>query len=136
MRPGELMAFANQVAVITGASSGIGWELAKLLAAQKCAVGVLARRRENLRRLTDEIRQAGGRAAYAVADVSQRQQTLDAIGALRRELGPVDLLVANSGVGQPTPLEPMDTPLVENMIKVNLFGVIYSIEGVLPEMLS
>src|SRR5438094_7211750 len=116
------MAFANRVAVITGASSGIGWELAKLLAAANCAVGVLARRKENLERLTDEIRQAGGRAAYAVADVTQRQQTVDAIHALRQELGPVDLLVANSGVGQPTPLHPLDTPRVEHMIKVNLFG--------------
>ena len=55
---------------------------------------------------------------------------------MRQELGPADLLVANSGVGQPTPLEPMDTPIVENMFKVNLFGVIYAIEGVLPEMLE
>jgi short-subunit dehydrogenase len=130
------MSFANQVAIITGASSGIGWELAKQLAAAKCAVGVLARRKENLERLADEVRQAGGKVAYAVADVSNRGQTVDAIHALRDELGPVDILIANSGVGQPTPLEPLDTPLVENMINVNLYGVIYAIEAVLPQMLQ
>ena len=130
------MSFANQVAIITGASSGIGWSLAKVLAAQKCAVGLLARRRENLEKLTEEIRAAGGRAAFAVADVSDRHATLQGIDTVRQELGPVDLLIANSGVGQPTPLEPQDVPLVETMFKVNTLGVIYAIEGVLPQMLQ
>ena len=48
----------------------------------------------------------------------------------------MDLLIANSGVGQPTPLEPQDVPLVETMFKVNTLGVIYAIEGVLPQMLQ
>jgi short-subunit dehydrogenase len=130
------MSFANQVAIVTGASSGIGWEMAKLLAAQGCAVGALARRKENLERLVTEIHAAGGKAVSAVADVTNREQTVEAIHDLRRALGPVDLLIANSGVGQPTPLSPLNTPQVEYMIKVNLFGVIYSIEGVLPEMLE
>jgi short-subunit dehydrogenase len=130
------MAFANQVAIITGASSGIGWGVAKLLAGKQCKVGLIARRQEKLEELAGLIRQSGGTAALAVADVSNRQQTLDAIGSLRNQLGPVDLLFANSGVGQPTPLEPMETEKVEHMIRVNVFGVIYAIEGVLPQMLE
>ena len=98
------MSFAKKVAIITGASSGIGWALAKVLAEEKCLVGVIARRQARLEALTDEIRQAGGRAAWAVADVSDRQQTLAAIANLRVELGPIDLLIANSGVGYPTKL--------------------------------
>jgi len=50
------MSFVHQVAVITGASSGIGWELAKVLAAQGCKVGLIARRKENLDALAEEIR--------------------------------------------------------------------------------
>ncbi len=130
------MSFANQVAVITGASSGIGWWLAKILADQRCKVGLIARRKDKLDALADEIRQGGGAAAVAVADVSERRQTLDAIAAVRGALGPVDLLIANSGIGKPTPLEPLDTVTVEHMMRVNLFGVIYAIEGVLPEMLE
>jgi len=130
------MAFANQVAIITGASSGIGWAVAKLLAARQCKVGLIARRQEKLEELAGLIRESGGTAALAVADVSNRQQTLDAIGSIRAQLGPVDLLFANSGVGRPTPLEPMDMEKVEQMIRVNIFGVIYAIEGVLPEMLQ
>src|SRR5207248_7992833 len=50
--------------------------------------------------------------------------------------GPVDLLVANSGVGLPTQLEPMNVDEVDNLIKVNYLGVVYAIAGVLPEMLQ
>jgi short-subunit dehydrogenase len=128
--------FAYQVAIVTGASSGIGWELAKTLAAQQCAVGVVARRKDRLDALVQEIHAAGGKAAAAAADVSDRAQTLAAIGSLRAQLGPVDLLIANSGVGMPTTLEPMNTEDIETMLKVNTLGVVYSIEAVLPEMLQ
>jgi short-subunit dehydrogenase len=99
-------------------------------------VGLIARRREKLEELAGLIRQDGGTAAVGVADVSIRQQTLDAIQSVREQLGPVDLLFANSGVGRPTPLEPIDMEQIEHMIRVNIFGVIYAIEGVLPEMLQ
>jgi short-subunit dehydrogenase len=130
------MPFANQVAIITGASSGIGWALAKELAAGGCRLGLLARRQDKLEELAQEIRTAGGTAAIAPANVADRQQTVAAIQSLREQLGPVDLLIANAGIGQPTPLEPLNTELVESMFKVNTFGVIYAIEAVLPEMLQ
>ena len=129
------MSFANKVAVITGASSGLGWELAKGLARQGCAVGLLARRRDRLEALAAEIQASGGKAAVADADVAQRQPTVAAIHALREQLGPIDLLIANSGVGLPTDLEPMNMDEVDNMIKVNFLGVVYAIEAVLPDML-
>src|SRR5205807_5768553 len=100
------MSFAHQVAVITGASSGIGWELAKVLAAQGCKVGLIARRKENLDALAENIRQAGGTAGVAPADVSDREQTRAAVAEIRNQLGPVDLLIANAGVGLPTLLSP------------------------------
>src|SRR5437667_12441063 len=102
------MSFANQVAVITGASSGIGWELAKVLAAKGCKVGLVARRRDQLEQLAKEIEQAGGTADLATADVADRSQTLEAIQSLGAKLGPIDLLVANAGVGAPTLLDPMN----------------------------
>src|SRR5437762_11412567 len=109
------MAFANRVVVITGASSGIGWELAKVLAAQQARVGLVARRQDKLEALAAEIRQAGGIAALAVADVADRAQTLAAIHTVREQLGPVDVMVANAGVGAPTLLEPMNVAQIESM---------------------
>src|SRR6266705_1336532 len=104
------MSLANQVAVITGASSGIGWAVAKELAGRGCPLGLIARREGCLKALADEIRATGGKAAYGVADVGDRQQTLAAFATVREQLGPVDLLFANAGVGLPTPLEPMNIP--------------------------
>jgi short-subunit dehydrogenase len=131
-----MASFENQVAIITGASSGIGWAMARALATDKCKVGLIARRQDRLVSLASEIRDSGGIASYAVADVTNRLQTLEAIKALRLELGPVDLLIANAGVGMHTPLRPMETEKVQHMMAVNIFGVIYAIEGVLPEMLE
>jgi short-subunit dehydrogenase len=132
------MTFKDRVAVITGASSGIGWALAKELAGQGAKVGLVARRLDRLEALAAEIRQSGkgGGIATAAADVAVRDQALHAIKTVREQLGPVDLLIANAGVGAPTLLNPVNIDQVERMFQVNVFGVIYSIEGVLPEMLQ
>jgi short-subunit dehydrogenase len=129
------MSFANQVAVVTGASSGIGRALAKVLAAEGARVGLVARRREQLEALAEEIRAAGGTAAVGAADVADRGQVQAAVEEVRTQLGPVDLLVANAGVGAPTLVEPMNVGDVEKMLRVNVLGVVYAIDAVLPEML-
>jgi short-subunit dehydrogenase len=128
--------YANQVAVITGASSGMGWELAKVLAAQGCKVGLVARREDKLAELAGQIRNAGGTAAFSAMDVGDRQEVVPAIRGLAAELGPVDLLIANAGVGIPTILEPFNVGATEKMMRVNLLGVVYAIEAVLPQMLQ
>ncbi len=130
------MSFAGQVAVITGASSGIGWALARTLAAEGCKVGLTARRHEPLADLAGQIEKDGGSAAFAVADVAERQQAVAAIHDLAARLGPIDLLVANAGVGAPTTVEPFNVGDIEKMFRVNVLGVVYSLEAVLPQMLQ
>jgi short-subunit dehydrogenase len=128
--------FAGKVAVVTGASSGIGWALAQALAAAGCKVGLTARREEELLKLAELVRAAGGTAAAAVADFADRGQVEQAVAALRGQLGPIDLLVANAGVGKPTALDPVNMADVEAMFRVNTLGVLYSFAAVMPEMLS
>jgi NADP-dependent 3-hydroxy acid dehydrogenase YdfG len=131
------MSFANSVAVVTGASSGIGHALARALAAEGCKVGLVARRQEPLAALATTIEHTGGRVAWAAADVGDRTATVAAIRGLAERLGPVDLLVANAGVGMPTVLEPaLNTADVETMYRVNVLGVVYAVEAVLPQMLE
>jgi short-subunit dehydrogenase len=127
---------ASATAIVTGASSGIGAALARRLADEGCRVGLLARRLDRLTTLAEEIRAAGGTAAVAAADVGDRTQLLEACAVIRDELGPIDLLVANAGVGTPTTLSPVNTADVQEMFRVNVLGVVYSIEAVLPEMLK
>jgi short-subunit dehydrogenase len=130
------MSFANQVAIVTGASSGIGWALARVLAAEGCKVGLVARRREPLAQLAIEIEKAGGTPAFVTADVSRRDEAVAAIREVAGRLGPVDLLIANAGVGAPTTVDPFNVEDIEKMFQVNVLGVIYSLEAVLPKMLQ
>jgi short-subunit dehydrogenase len=130
------MSFANQVAVVTGASSGIGRELAKELARQGAKVGLVARRADQLAALAEEIRAARGVAEFAAADVADRDAVHGAMRDLAAKLGPVDLLVANAGVGAPTTLNPLNVGDFEKMYRVNVFGVVYAIEAVTPSMIE
>lgn len=129
------MSFANQVAIITGASSGIGRALAAELARQGCRVGLIARRASELAQLADEVGRAGGTAAAAPADVAKQEEVRAAVSDLRQQLGAVDLLIANAGIGMPTRLDPVNLADVERMFQVNVLGVVYSIAAILPEML-
>src|SRR5579859_3956153 len=79
--------FANQVAIVTGASSGIGWELAKALALNGARVGLVARRKDKLDELTGQIRATGGVAAAASADVGNQAEVESAVRAIAAELG-------------------------------------------------
>lgn len=130
------MTFPYQTAIITGASRGIGHALALELAGRGCKVGLLARQADDLLRLTKEIEDRGGAALFAVADVTQREPTVLALRQLAGRLGPVDLLIANAGVGAPTLVDPFNVSDVEKMMQVNVMGAIYSLEAVLPEMLA
>jgi short-subunit dehydrogenase len=126
----------SPVAVITGASSGIGRALALQLGAAGYRLGLIARRQAELEATAKEIAASSGNALAAPADVSDRQSLHSAIKAIEDHFGPVDILVANAGFGAPTHLNPLNTPAVEKTIQVNVMGVIYSIEAVLPGMLE
>ncbi len=126
---------AGPVAIVTGASSGIGRALALHLGANGYRVGLVARRRAELEAAANEIMQAGGSACVADADVGDRTALLAAVAAVESELGPTDVMVANAGFGATTRLNPLNTADVETTMRVNLMGVIYSLEAVLPGML-
>ncbi|HEV3146806.1 MAG TPA: SDR family NAD(P)-dependent oxidoreductase [Gemmataceae bacterium] len=127
---------STKVAVLTGASSGIGRALAKELMNDGYRLGLLARRTDELQKLADEMRSTGGIAEYEVADVSDREATISAIHKLAALLGSVDLLIANAGMGGHTELDPMNTAENEQMFRVNVFGVMHAIEAALPAMLQ
>lgn len=124
------------VTLITGASTGIGADLARELARRGHAVGLVARRAELLEALAEEIRGTGGRAAWAAADVTDANQLAEAAAKITGELGPIDLLVANAGTGQFAKASTTPLDIWMKVFRLNVDGVIYSVAAVLPGMVE
>ena len=125
----------SPVCFVTGASSGLGRGLARRLAREGYAVGLSARRKEELDALAEEIRGDGGMAGVYPCDVAERAEVLEAVARCRSELGPVSLLIANAGLSVNTRVEAFDAGNVERVIRVNLLGAVYATEAVLDDML-
>ncbi|MEV0848469.1 SDR family oxidoreductase [Streptomyces sp. NPDC049954] len=122
----------GKVVVITGASSGIG-EATALLFAERGAKAVLgARRPERLEALAGRIERAGGEAAWLPTDVRRRGDLQALVGRARERFGGIDVLVSNAGVGLISPLDELRVDDWEEMIDVNLKGVLYGIAAALP----
>ncbi len=123
--------------VVTGASSGIGRALAVRLAAEGVRVGAVAQRADLLSELAAEIRSSGGSIHTAAADVTDRPALHDALNLLAAQLGGIDRLIANAGVGETLPADhPDHVANLEHTTRVNYLGVVYAFEAVLPAMLA
>lgn len=122
--------------VITGASSGLGAALARQLAAYGCRISLLARRQERLQDVARQVTERGGEAAALTADVTSHNSVRDAMDRAVAAFGPVDVLVANSGISPNMSAEELDVALVEETMRVNYFGVVYAMEDVLPAMIE
>ena len=130
------MDWSNKVVLITGASSGIGRGLAIELAKRGAAVGLLARRAEELAGTVKEIEATGGRAIALPADVTDVDAVSKAADQLRAEFGPIDVLIANAGIGGSKPAAQLSAVDVTKIINVNVVGVVNSATTVIPEMVA
>jgi NADP-dependent 3-hydroxy acid dehydrogenase YdfG len=116
---------AGRVAVVTGATSGIGAATARRLASDGASVALVGRREERLRELEAELGDATDAAVAQVAvDVSDRAALERAAESIRTELGRVDLVVANAGVMLPAPFEEADTAEWDRMLDTNVRGLL------------
>lgn len=127
---------AGRIALVTGASSGIGRGLAIRLAREGWSVALVGRRAEALEEVSVEIRSLGGRALPLRCDVSIRTEVVAAVDRCEAEWGPVDLLVANAGISQMTLVDDLSADHVEFLCRVNYLGAVYAVEAVLPGMLA
>jgi hypothetical protein len=126
--------FQGRVAVVTGASSGIGTGLARLLARRGARVVLVARRRERLDALADEIAAGGGSALAIACDVGSREEVEAAARTVVERFGRVDVLVNNAGYNRHVLFKDHDVADMERMMRVNYFGAVYWIKATLPAM--
>jgi NADP-dependent 3-hydroxy acid dehydrogenase YdfG len=123
------------VALVTGASSGIGEATARALAEQGAAVTLVARRRERLDHLASDIAQQGARALVIEADVAEQAQAQEAVERTARELGRLDIVINNAGVMLLGPVEGAPLEEWERMIDINVRGLLYAAHAALPHLL-
>ena len=124
------------VALVTGASSGIGEATALALAAEGAAVAIAARRRDRLDALADKIRGNGGTALVLEADVTQQDQAEGIIEQTVSELGRLDTLVNNAGLMLLGPTLDADVEDWSRMVQVNLMALLWSSKAALPHLLK
>ena len=124
------------VALVTGASSGIGEATARALAAQGAKVAVVARRLERLERLASEIGGDGHTALAIQSDITDQAQAIAAVDRTVDELGRLDIVVNNAGQMLLGPIENAPTEEWDRMIDLNLKGLINTTHAALPHLLA
>lgn len=124
----------GKVIVITGASSGLGEASARLLSEQGAKVVLGARRLERIENLASEIRNGGGAAVAQKTDVTDQGQVKALVDTAIKEFGRVDVMLNNAGLMPHSPLERVKTDDWDQMIDVNIKGVLYGIAAALPHM--
>jgi NADP-dependent 3-hydroxy acid dehydrogenase YdfG len=124
------------VALITGASSGIGEATARALAARGAKVAVAARRLERLERLAGEIGGEGHTALAIQSDITDQEQAIAAVDRTIDELGSLDVLVNNAGQMLLGPIEEAPTEEWDRMIDLNLKGLVNTTHAALPHLLA
>lgn len=124
----------GKVVVITGASSGLGEATARMLSAQGATVVLAARRADRIKSLADEINAGGGKALAVTTDVTDRKQVNQLAKKAVEAFGRIDVMLNNAGLMPLAPLEKLKVDEWDQMIDVNLKGVLNGIAAALPYM--
>jgi short-subunit dehydrogenase len=122
--------------LITGASSGIGDALARLVAKRGARVGLIARRESLLAGIAHDIRASGGMAEFRIADVSRADEIATVAAELQQVLGPCDVAIASAGIFRATLVEKLDAAAIADVMNTNVLGVSNLFAAVLPGMVS
>ncbi|AEV69743.1 SDR family oxidoreductase [Acetivibrio clariflavus] len=121
----DLFDLKGKVAIVTGASSGLGVQFAKALARQGANVAIVARRIEKLEAVKADIEKLGVKCLALKCDVSKSEEIKNTVSKVKEYFGTIDILVNNAGIGMAGPAEEQSDELWETMMSVNLNGAYY-----------
>ena len=130
----NLFDLTGRVAVVTGASSGLGADAARAYAGQGADVALLARRVEKLKTVADEIAATGRKVLVVGCDVTDEEQVRKAIGQVVARFGKIDILLNNAGVAVPGTVEQLTTDEWDKEMNTNVRGAYLVCKYVVPHM--
>jgi short-subunit dehydrogenase len=128
--------WTNKIALITGASSGIGASIAKYFASHGIKVALVARRLSKLENVAESIRKAGGEVSIFSADLSQEAERVKVLAEIISTVGVPDILVNNAGIGYYGYFTQMPWEVAKNLIRLNIEATTHFTSMLLPEMLK
>lgn len=126
----------GKVVLITGGSTGIGAETARLLAERGAKVAIAARRKDRLDEVVADIAATGGTARSYALDVTDKSAVQSVVAAIIADFGRLDVLINNAGLMPIRPMAEVNTDEWDQMIDVNLKGTLYGIAAALPGFLE
>jgi len=127
------MELQGKTVIVTGASSGIGLALSRLLAKEKLNLALIARRGDVLSRLAEELKDSGSVLLPVPCDVAGREGVIKACREVKARFGGVDIAVLNAGLAYGGGIEPFNAEAGRRIFEVNVFGVIDFIGELLPD---
>ena len=130
------MRLEEQHALVTGAGTGIGAAIARMLAAEGASVTLVGRRREKLEKVAHALRAPAGHMVVAPADVTDRGSIDQAFARARAAHGPITILVNNAGAAEGAPFGKVSERLWRDMLAVNLDGMFHCCQAALPDLLA
>jgi short-subunit dehydrogenase len=123
---------SNKNILITGASSGIGYQLTKDLAKEGANLVLLARRKNILDNLAEELKQFNRKIITAYCDVTSKESVKEAFGFVKEEFGDIDIAILNSGVSHRLSIEEYNSTFIDEVFSVNMFGIINCLDEIVP----
>jgi NAD(P)-dependent dehydrogenase (short-subunit alcohol dehydrogenase family) len=128
------MNFKGKVVLLTGASGGMGEEIARQLSKEGSNLAIFARRENQLKKLSEEFSKNNIKCIYKKCDVTNKLDVEEAVKFTHKEFGRIDIVFLNAGVLIPNPIETMDSSVIINTMNINFFGDVYFLEQLFPIM--
>lgn len=131
-----MQSLTGKIALVTGAGKGIGRAIALGLGKEGVNVGLFSRTEKDLAAVAEELRAFGVKTSIVTGDISTIEDVNAAVEKVMSQLGPIDILINNAGIGTFGKFLELEPKAWEEMVRVNLFGVYYATRAVLPQMIE
>jgi short-subunit dehydrogenase len=120
--------------LITGATGGMAYEIAKLLFKEDCRLALFARREEKLKKIAAEFTENTTKVIFQVCDVTKRNDVISMVDYSKNSFGRIDIAILSAGILTPNPIQTFNSSIIRNSMDINFMGIVYAIEQLLPVM--